>query len=256
MARPGVMFYFDIRPCIRRLSLEDKGQLFEAILDYAENGIEPELDGVLGVAWDFIQPRIDLDSEQYELKVETSQYAAFSRERKKLGLEPIDRDGWRSMTDTERHRAISSDKGDTPETSGDIGRYPNTTSNSNIFSSELGAADLDKPESKERAKSSFRRTQMHILQPAVSATRLLRDCRRQRHRAKSSCKHGQTRLTSAIGWTGIAGTRLNKFFCSRSQISSGSKIFCPGKSSESNIHRCWRGWEADSRWIHHSWSIP
>lgn len=92
MARPGVMFYFEIRPCIRRLSLVDKGQLFEAILDYAENGIEPELDGALGVAWDFIQPRIDLDSEQYELKVETSQYAAFSRERKKLGLEPIDRD--------------------------------------------------------------------------------------------------------------------------------------------------------------------
>ena len=116
MARPGVMFYFDIRPCIRRLSLEDKGQLFEAILDYAENGIEPELDGALGVAWDFIQPRIDLDSEQYELKVETSQYAAFSRERKKLGLEPIDRDVWRSMTDTERHRAISSDESDAPET--------------------------------------------------------------------------------------------------------------------------------------------
>lgn len=157
MARPGVMFYFEIRPCIRRLSLEDKGQLFEAILDYAENGIEPEMDGALGVAWDFIQPRIDLDSEQYELKVETSQYAAFSRERKKLGLEPIDRDVWRSMTDTERHRAISSDESDTHETSGDIGRYPNTNtkSNSNILSSELGAAEPDKPESEKRTKKVF-----------------------------------------------------------------------------------------------------
>ncbi len=155
MSRPGVMFYFEIRPCIRRLSLADKGQLFEAILDYAENGIEPELDGALGVAWDFIQPRIDLDSEQYELKVETSQYAAFSRERKKLVLEPIDRDEWRSMTDIERHRAISSDESDTPETSGDIGRYPNTKSNSNILSSELGAAEPDKPESKERTKKVF-----------------------------------------------------------------------------------------------------
>lgn len=159
MARPGVMFYFEIRPCIRRLSLEDKGQLFEAILDYAENGIEPELDGALGVAWDFIQPRIDLDSEQYELKVETSQYAAFSRERKKLGLEPIDRDEWRSMTDIERHRAISSDESDTPETSGDIRRYPNTNtksnSNSNILSSELGAAEPDKPETEKQAKKVF-----------------------------------------------------------------------------------------------------
>lgn len=159
MARPGVMFYFDIRPCIRRLSLADKGQLFEAILDYAENGIEPELDGALGVAWDFIQPRIDLDSEQYESKVETSQYAAFSRERKKLGLEPIDRDEWRSMTDIERHRAISSDESDTHETSGDIGRYPNTNtksnSNSNILSSELGAAEPDKPETEKQAKKLF-----------------------------------------------------------------------------------------------------
>ena len=170
MARPGVMFYFDIRPCIRRLSLADKGQLFEAILDYAENGIEPELDGALGVAWDFIQPRIDLDSEQYELKVETSQYAAFSRERKKQGLEPIDRDVWRSMTDTERHRAISSDESDTPETSGDIGRYPNTNtkSNSNILSRpsarppSLSDEDFEafwkaypRKESKAQAKKAF-----------------------------------------------------------------------------------------------------
>lgn len=145
MSKPGVMFYFDVRPCIKRLNLNEKGQLFEAILDYAENGIEPELDGALGVAWDFIQPRIDLDSEQYELKVEGSQYAAFSRERKKLGLEPISRDEWRSMTDIERRSATSSDENDAPETSGDIERYPNTNSNSNSKSnsnnSEGEAAD-------------------------------------------------------------------------------------------------------------------
>lgn len=172
MARPGVMFYFEIRPCIRRLSLADKGQLFEAILDYAENGIAPELDGTLGVAWDFIQPRIDLDSEQYELKVETSQYAAFSRERKKLGLEPIDRDAWRSMTDIERRMAISGDESDIPETSGDIGRYPNTKSKSksksNVLShssaklSRLSNEDFEafwkaypRKESKAQAKKSF-----------------------------------------------------------------------------------------------------
>lgn len=130
MSKPGVMFYFDVRPCIKRLNLNEKGQLFEAILDYAESGIEPELDGALGIAWDFIQPRIDLDSEQYELKVEGSQYAAFSRERKKLGLEPISRDEWRSMTDIERCSATSSDENDAPETSGDIKRYPNSNSKS------------------------------------------------------------------------------------------------------------------------------
>lgn len=49
MAKPGVMFYFDVRPCIRRLDVEDKGRLFEAILDYGELGVAPDFDGALGV---------------------------------------------------------------------------------------------------------------------------------------------------------------------------------------------------------------
>ena len=32
--QPGVMFYFEIRPCLGRLTPEEKGVLFEAILDY------------------------------------------------------------------------------------------------------------------------------------------------------------------------------------------------------------------------------
>ena len=60
------MLYFDIRPCLKRLSREEKGALFEAILDYAEYGVLPEVDGVLGVAWDFIKPRLDRDKERYE----------------------------------------------------------------------------------------------------------------------------------------------------------------------------------------------
>ena len=45
MAKPGVMFYFDVRPCIKRLDAAEKGRLFEAILDYGEFGVVPELDG-------------------------------------------------------------------------------------------------------------------------------------------------------------------------------------------------------------------
>ena len=70
MGRPGVMFYFDVRPCIKRLSESEKGRLFEAILDYAQFGVIPEVDGMLGVAWDFIQPKIDRDNEKYETVVE------------------------------------------------------------------------------------------------------------------------------------------------------------------------------------------
>ena len=121
MPKPGVLFYFDIRPCIKRLSASEKGQLFEAILDYGEFGVEPELNGALGVAWDFIKPRLDADSEWYEGKVLQRQYAVFVREAKKRGVQPMCFDDWASMSDIERHQP----------TSGDIERYPNSTSNSN-----------------------------------------------------------------------------------------------------------------------------
>ena len=67
-SRPGVMFYFNTRPCLKRLNNEQKGQLFEAILDYAEFGIVPDFgdDVGLSVAWDFTQPKIDRDNERYE----------------------------------------------------------------------------------------------------------------------------------------------------------------------------------------------
>lgn len=118
MSKPGVMFYFDVRPCIKRLNLNEKGQLFEAILDYAENGIEPELDGALGIAWDFIQPRLDQDTERYGNKVLQKQYAAFVRELKKRDSVVISFDEWKNMTDIERDQLIS----------GDVGRYPTSTS--------------------------------------------------------------------------------------------------------------------------------
>lgn len=69
MSKPGIMFYFDVRPCIKRLTLEEKGRLFEAILDYAEFGAVPDIDGALGVAWDFIQPKIDRDGEHMTSKL-------------------------------------------------------------------------------------------------------------------------------------------------------------------------------------------
>lgn len=83
--RPGVMFYFSIRPCLKRLSVEEKGRLFEAVLDYAEFGCEPSVDGMLGIAWDFVQPLIDQDEEKYQEKCLKNQYSIYVREAKKTG---------------------------------------------------------------------------------------------------------------------------------------------------------------------------
>lgn len=120
MAKPGVMFYFDVRPCIKRLDATEKGLLFEAILDYGEFGVVPELDGVLGVAWDFIQPKLDRDNGRYDKQVEQRQYAVYVREAKKKDETPMTFDAWKQELSNESNRGISAD----------FGRYPTTTINS------------------------------------------------------------------------------------------------------------------------------
>ena len=77
--QPGVMLYFDIRPCLARLTMDQQGQLFNAILNYGELGIEPDFDYMLGIAWDFIKPRLERDKERYEDVCEKRRQAVLSR---------------------------------------------------------------------------------------------------------------------------------------------------------------------------------
>lgn len=67
MPKPGVMLYFDLRPCLKRLTQEQKGQLFEAILEYGEFGAVPNFDDDIGltIAWDFIRNMVDRDDKRY-----------------------------------------------------------------------------------------------------------------------------------------------------------------------------------------------
>jgi len=123
--QPGVMLYFDIRPCLNRMNREEQGDLFVAILDYAQYGVVPELDGVLGVAWDFIQPRLDRDREKYEQITVQRNYAAYSRETKRRGDTPLSFDDWKATSDNESLRVVTND--DEP--------LPTTTSNTNTNTS-------------------------------------------------------------------------------------------------------------------------
>ena len=79
MSRPGIMLYFDVRPCLKRLTMEQQGELFNAILDFGENGVVPSFDGLLGIAWDFIEPKLVRDNERYEKTVSARRAAAQSR---------------------------------------------------------------------------------------------------------------------------------------------------------------------------------
>lgn len=105
MAKPGIMFYFDIRPCLKRLNYEEKGRLFEAMLDYGELGIEPELEGMSGIAWDFLRPGLDRDTDRYERVILQKKYAAYSRECKKNQTEVTPYPQWLN----EMYRPTSAD---------------------------------------------------------------------------------------------------------------------------------------------------
>lgn len=117
MARPGIMLYFDILEPIRVLPDSDKGRLLVAMLEYGQDGIVPEFDGMLALAWGFVKPKIDRDKESYDRQIQQKQYATFAREVKKRGLTPVSFEDWKGLSDIERERLISAD----------IWRYPTTT---------------------------------------------------------------------------------------------------------------------------------
>lgn len=79
--QPGVMFYFDIRPMLAHLTLDQQGLLLQAILTYAEDGRMPDFsdDSHLSMAWAIMQPRIDRDREAYQEKCAKARHAASCR---------------------------------------------------------------------------------------------------------------------------------------------------------------------------------
>lgn len=106
MGRPGIMLYFDILEPIRMLPDEDKGKLLVAMLEYGRDGIKPELDGMLGIVWSFVQPKIDKDGERYEDSKLQREYAVFCKKRKRIWMPKILFEDWIVMTDDERKRAV------------------------------------------------------------------------------------------------------------------------------------------------------
>ena len=101
--RPGVILYFDVRPALRYLNYEQQGRLFEAMLDYGENGTLPNFeDPLLGMAWSFVQPRIDRDGVSYGLVVEQKKYAGYCSAAKRKKLVPISFDEWKDLPEESR----------------------------------------------------------------------------------------------------------------------------------------------------------
>lgn len=101
------MLYFSIRPSLNFLNREQLGDLFLAILDYAEYGTKPDfIDPLLGMAWSFVSSGIDRDWEAYLEKVDKRKYAAYCREAQKHQLEELSFEDWRALSDDERKRLL------------------------------------------------------------------------------------------------------------------------------------------------------
>ena len=117
MGRPGIMLYFDILEPIRVLPDSDKGKLLVAMLKYGRDGIVPEFDGMLALAWGFVRPKLDKDQEEYNRTVLKRMYATACRDRKKKGEEDISFEDWLMTIDNQSNHMISHD----------IKWYPTTT---------------------------------------------------------------------------------------------------------------------------------
>lgn len=109
MARPGIMIYFDMLGPIRVLPDADKGRLLVAMLEYGQEGKLPQFDGMLALAWEFVKPKIDKDSEEYNKTVLKRQYATFCRDRKRKGEPEISFEEWLMTIDDQCNQVIPSD---------------------------------------------------------------------------------------------------------------------------------------------------
>ena len=63
--KKSFILYYDYRNHLALLSNEERGQLLMALLDYAENGEEPELEGAALMAFSFIRAQMDRDAAKY-----------------------------------------------------------------------------------------------------------------------------------------------------------------------------------------------
>ena len=92
--RPGFMMYFDLAPALSKLTDEEAGMLFKAIMDYASTGEVQNLPGICDFAFEVIRPRIDKDREAYEETCRKNNYIAYIREAKRKGNSYLEYDEW------------------------------------------------------------------------------------------------------------------------------------------------------------------
>ena len=84
MARmTGFVFQDEYLAKLRKLTNEELGKLVRAVAAYHLSGEEPELDGLGGLAFDFIRQDVDRIEEQYRTKCETNRRNRLGADRER-----------------------------------------------------------------------------------------------------------------------------------------------------------------------------
>lgn len=146
MGRPGIMLYFDILEPIKVLPDADKGRLLVAMLEYGQSGVVPEFDGMLALAWGFVKPKLDKDSDEYNRTILKRQYATACRDRKKKGEPDITFEEWLMTVGDQRYQMISNDTKWYPTTTTTPTSTPSSTPNTSTTITTAAAATTNTTE--------------------------------------------------------------------------------------------------------------
>lgn len=79
MGKPGVMLYFELRPCLEKLTVQEKAEMLDALMDYGEYGQVPELSDRTSLIWPLVQLKLDRDTKRYGETVLRNQYANYTK---------------------------------------------------------------------------------------------------------------------------------------------------------------------------------
>lgn len=110
MARPGVIFRFELLDALEQLDPASAGLLFLGAMRYGKDETPPTFQNpLLSVIWPLIKTAVDHDAEAYDAKVLQKKYAVYVREAKKAGRDPMDFDAWKASTDITSYHPISAD---------------------------------------------------------------------------------------------------------------------------------------------------
>ena len=94
MGKPGIMLYFEICPCLKLMTQNEKGELLDAMMAYGQSGEEPELTEKLQIIWPLIRDKLDRDTDRYNRIVIRNEYASYAKSAAKNQEEKLSYSQW------------------------------------------------------------------------------------------------------------------------------------------------------------------